>query len=343
MRHLIVDGNNAVHRLYHKLPDLSTLTGEKTQIVYGFLRLLQATMRRIEPDTVLVCWDEGIPQVRMHVWDGYKRERIERKWNPKPYRTRTFQGEHGPQIQGRKPDYPKTDKQKEVSVITEQIEMLRLMLPMLCVNQIYMDGVEADDLIAIACRCLTGSRVVLSADQDMYQLVGPGVQVFNPHKPVAPKSKEKGVLFTDSNFHKILNLTPKQFLEMRILTGDSTDGIPGVARGFGEKTARELLQRYGSISKIFRPDILKKIEKVGGRGALLCGDGVWGLVERNRLLMDLSIIDSRIAQQRICSAIELQKKLDIIKVKRYLIEKEFFSLSEKFLIWVTPFQALESM
>jgi len=303
---LLIDGYNAAWRLMHKLPPLS-VNGQDIQIVYGFIRLLRGVIEQFEPNAALVIWDSGHSEFRKKVYPGYK-------------------DRHHDRIH-----------EKQYHSLTSQISILDDILANLNVGVVAWPGTEADDLIGLSCDGLSGLKIIVSADQDMLQLVDSDVQVWSPMK---------SELYTDKNFQKLIGMTPRQYLEMKALIGDGSDKIGGVARGFGEATARELILKYGCIEELYSPKVEKKVYNQGNRYKLLYNEGAKEIVYRNLILMDLSVCGHGIknkeeAIKRIKHVVRFRNKIDKAQVKRIFIEKAFKSLLEDFGRWVTPFEILD--
>ncbi len=104
-----------------------------------------------------------------------------------------------------------------------------------------MQGYEADDVIGALTKQAAGKDLdifVVTADKDMMQLVGGPVRVLNPSKADLVIDAEK--------VQEILGVPPEKVIDVMALMGDTIDNIPG-AKGIGEKGARELIQRFGSV------------------------------------------------------------------------------------------------
>jgi len=304
---LLVDGNNAAWRLMYKLPPLS-VKGELVQVVYGFLRLLHSVIQQFEPNVALVIWDSGHSQFRKKIFPSYKGNR----------------------------HYE--DKRKELKSVHSQMDILNGLLEHLNVPVMTWPGTEADDIIGLSCIELEGQKTVVSADRDMLQLVSDSVQVWSPMK---------SELYTAKNFkYKVQGLTPHQYLEMRALTGDGSDAIPGVAKGFGEATASELIHKYGTIEKLFSPEVEKKVYNKGNRYKLLYADGAREAAFRNLILMDLSVCGHAVkrkeeALRQLKQIVRFRKKVDRGEVQRIFLDKAFKSLLEDFGSWISPFESLD--
>lgn len=130
---------------------------------------------------------------------------------------------------GQMPD----DLERQLPYIRRVVEAMRIPLLM-------QQGLEADDLIGSLARqaatrdfCVT----IATGDKDMLQLVGPGIRVYDSMKET---------VYGESEVVKRFGVPPGQVVEVMGLMGDPIDNIPGV-RGIGEKTARSLIQQFGSI------------------------------------------------------------------------------------------------
>jgi DNA polymerase-1 len=104
-------------------------------------------------------------------------------------------------------------------------------------------GYEADDVLAylaIKGKLQGLNPVIVSSDKDILQMVKEGILVYNP---------QKDIYFNAQKVEEIYGIKPHQFADFLALTGDQTDNIPGVP-GIGEKTARELITKFGSLEEI---------------------------------------------------------------------------------------------
>ena len=121
-----------------------------------------------------------------------------------------------------------------------------------------VDGVEADDVIGtLAVRAAAAGRSVqiVTSDKDMMQLVGPKVRLVDTMKDRV--TDEDGV-------REKFGVGPEGVIEVMGLMGDSIDNVPGV-KGVGEKTARRLMEHFGTIAALY--DRLDEIDDLGLRGA----------------------------------------------------------------------------
>ncbi len=121
-------------------------------------------------------------------------------------------------------------------------------------------GYEADDIIATLARRAGVPVAIVSGDKDLLQLVDERVHVIRPGKGAVMDNELDPARLQEST-----GLRADQFVDFLALVGDTSDNVPGV-RGIGEKTATELLQRFGSLDEIYRR--VDEIEKASVRKRL---------------------------------------------------------------------------
>lgn len=120
-------------------------------------------------------------------------------------------------------------------------------------------GFEADDVIAtVAKRAVEEGMevVIVTADKDLFQLVRPGVKVLH--------TKKEDALLDEKGVEEVFGVPPHRVVDVLALWGDPTDNIPGVP-GIGEKGAKELVNRYGSLDEVLAhaADITRKAYREG--------------------------------------------------------------------------------
>jgi DNA polymerase-1 len=210
-RLLIVDGHAYAYRAFHAIRELRSPSGQPTNAIYGFVKMLAKMCALIRPTHLIVVWDGGLSAERMAVLPGYKAQRPEMPDDLKP------------QLDG----------------VVNYLTAAR-------VATFCGEGVEADDYIACLARHATkgGMKVVVaSADKDFMQLVSPQIGLLNPND----KSE---TVWTDEQVRNKTGVAPSQIVDWLSLMGDSVDNIPGVP-GIGPKTAAALLNQFGSVENIF--------------------------------------------------------------------------------------------
>lgn len=208
-RLFLVDGTYTVFRSFFAIGRLTAPDGTPTNGVFGFINTLRKIVREQNPDYFGVAFDlEG----KTHRDDAYAEYKAHR---PPP------------------PD----DLVPQFALAMESCRVMGW--PVLTA-----EGFEADDVLATlttAARREGLDVVIVTADKDSYQLVGPGVKVLNP---------AKGDLVLDElGVAEHFGATPDRVRDVLALMGDAVDNVPGVP-GIGEKTAKALVARYGGIDAL---------------------------------------------------------------------------------------------
>jgi DNA polymerase-1 len=227
-RILLIDGNSLIHRAYHALPPLSSASGQPTNAAYGFLQMILALLESEQPRVAVVCLDAPGPTFRHEQYEQYKAHRAETE----------------------------PDLIAQFGIIHELCEALGLTITQL-------PGWEADDIIgALATRAAADERDVLivSGDRDELQLVGPRVQLLAPIKGMSQTKVYDAAAVAEE-----YGVPPSAIADLKGLAGDSSDNIPGVPK-VGPKTARDLLQRFGSVEGLYAD--LSRVEKAALRERL---------------------------------------------------------------------------
>ncbi|MEZ4672843.1 MAG: DNA polymerase I [Caldilineaceae bacterium] len=211
---LLIDGHSQAYRAYFgmKTP-LSTRTGELTGAVFGFARKLLSVIKEYQPDQVAVAFDLG------DTW-----------------RHTTFA------------DYKATRDAMPDEMRTQMARIEELLRAFNIPIVTYPDF-EADDVLGTLSRQAAASDtnvLILTGDRDMFQLISEQVQIlYTPGGP-NPKTTVYGLAELQERY----DLSPSQFIDLKALTGDSSDNIPGVP-GVGEKTASKFLKEYGSLDRLY--------------------------------------------------------------------------------------------
>lgn len=236
--YLIVDGNSVGH--FHNNTKPLSVGGLQTQAIVGFLRGLRAQVALYPMLTPIVLWD-GVSW-RKTMFPSYKEIR----------------------------DREETKNEQALKEMKDayhvQRPYIQKALRFLGVPQVSAFNMEADDLGAILTDryAAAGHSVIMwTGDKDWIQLVQPRVT----WKSIYDNGKRK---ITTANFEEETGVkTPRQFVEMKALTGDAGDSVPGVG-GIGDKGAIEFLNRWGSFrefmdlwtfDKAVPPAEFKKIAK----------------------------------------------------------------------------------
>ncbi len=195
--------------------------------------------------------------------------------------------------------------------LTLQIPYVRRLLEAMRIPILEYPGFEADDVIgAIARRAeQAGFDVaIVSSDKDMLQLVGEHVSMFNPI--------QEDLWYDAAKVVEKMGVRPEQVADLLALKGDAIDNIPG-APGIGDKGARELLARFGSLEAAL--DRAGEVERKTYRESL----------EQNRegilLSKRLATIDTSVPIELQLEEVRAQEP-DTAVLKQVYKELEFFSL-----------------
>ena len=211
---VLIDGHSILNRAFFGLPDLTNSEGLHTNAVYGFLNILFKILEEEKPDYLTVAFDVHAPTFRHKMFDAYKGTRS-----------------------------PMDD------ALRQQVPLMKEMLTAMGVRIVEMEGYEADDILGTIAGM--GEREgmdvsVVSGDRDLLQLATEHVRIR------IPKTKKTGTEIEDylaADVKARYMVTPKEFIDVKALMGDTADNIPGVP-GIGEKTATALIEKYGNIEAI---------------------------------------------------------------------------------------------
>ena len=234
MKLLILDGNSLINRTFYGIRMLNAPDGTPTNAVYGFLSILQRLLDSESPDSLCVSFDVHAPTFRHLQYAEYKAGR-----RPMP---------------------------EELQV---QLPLLKEVLDAMAIPRLELAGWEADDILGTVSlrEAQKGNECVLvSGDKDVLQLIGEGVRVL--HVKTA-KGVTETVNYTAERFRAEYGFDPPGLVDLKALMGDSSDNLPGVP-GVGEKTAMELMGRFGSLSAVYE-NIDDPSVKKGVRTKLLNG------------------------------------------------------------------------
>ncbi len=224
MKLMAIDGNSILNRAYYGIRPLTTRDGLYTHAVFGFLTTLLRLKEEEAPDAVCVTFDVHAPTFRHTADETYKATR-----KPMPEELRM------------------------------QMPVLKEVLDALNIPRYELEGWEADDLlgtISRKCEAADWTCVVVTGDKDALQLITEKTKV----KLVSTRMGQTTTKdMTPSAFREQYGFDPIHMIDLKALMGDASDNIPGVP-GVGEKTAMDLIQKYGSIDAIYEklPDIEAK-------------------------------------------------------------------------------------
>jgi DNA polymerase-1 len=288
-RLFLVDGYALIYRAFFALISrpLTTSKGENTSASWGIANFLQRLLTKHQPEYLGWVHDSGL-SFRHERYPAYKatREKL----------TEELQ----------------SDFDRGMDRICEMLDAYRI--PILT-----LPGYEADDVIGTLVSKSVAAAinvVVVSGDKDFQQLVRPGVWLLNPGRG-GPANVEEHWVGVD-NADERLGVPPEYVTDYLALVGDSSDNVPGV-RGIGDKTASELVSRYGHLEEILAH--AAELTKKRPREALL------EHAENARLSKELVTIRDDLLVPFDLEALKV-KEPDFDRLRNLFIELEFHSLAK---------------
>jgi DNA polymerase-1 len=225
MKALIIDCNYICHASANSIPKQLSFQQVGTGVVYGFIKRISWLAELFPSDVIAFVWDSKL-SIRGEVYPAYKSNRSQSDLTPEEKRQRD-------------------DAYKQFDVIRKEV------LPNLGFsNNFIQDGYEGDDLMASIVFNNPGwDFVLVTTDQDMYQLISPCCVMFNPAKKIIKDVKA---------FKDEFGCDPSYWAEAKAIAGCSTDNVIGI-RGIGEKTATKYLS--GNLSN--KSKAYEKIKRNG--------------------------------------------------------------------------------
>ena len=222
---LLIDGNSVAFRafyaLYRQLDRFTSPDGLHTNAIFTFKNMLDAIMKQTDPSNVLVAFDAGKVTFRTKMYQDYKGGR-----------------------------------QKTSSELSEQLPVIREMLKDLGIKSYELKNYEADDIIGTLSKMgeEAGYTVdIVTGDRDLTQLASDKTTVLITKNGVGDTEA-----YTPKHMKEVNGVTPTEFIDMKALMGDNSDNYPGVTK-VGPKTASRLIQKYGSVEKLYEHvDEMKK-------------------------------------------------------------------------------------
>ncbi|MCA1682695.1 MAG: DNA polymerase I, partial [Actinobacteria bacterium] len=219
----LIDGNSLAYRAFFALPEsIATSTGMPTNAIFGFASMLVKILTDYGPKATVVVWDAG-SSGRKEIYTEYKAQRSSR------------------------PD-----------LLLEQWPHLAPLVDAFGYRNLSVAGYEADDVIASIAERAKQSEppipvMVVTGDRDAYQLVDDGVRIMTTSRGIT----DTRVYDRDGVIDRY-GIPPELVADFIGLKGDTSDNIPGVP-GIGDKTAADLLQRFGSLE-----NVLASVDEISG-------------------------------------------------------------------------------
>ena len=231
-RLFLFDGMSLAYRAYFALISrpLVNSKGLNTSAIYGFTTSLMKILEDEQPDHIAVVFDTKEPTFRHKRYAPYKATR-----------------------------------EKMPEDMASQMEMLKKVVEAFAIPIVEVPGFEADDVIGTIAKRAELEAVetfMVTGDKDFMQLVSPLVKIYKP----GTKGIDAEVVDEDG-VRARFGVEPAQVVDVLALMGDKSDNIPGVP-GIGEKTAIDLVQRFGNIDVLYgdltvigKPALKEKLEE----------------------------------------------------------------------------------
>lgn len=212
---VLIDGHSILNRAFYGVPELTNSKGLHTNAVYGFLNIMFRVIEDEKADHLAVAFDLKDPTFRHKMFEAYKGTR-----KPMP------------------------------EELHEQVPVMKEVLTAMGIPILSRPGYEADDILGTIAKRFAALGVdvsVVSGDRDLLQLADDKIKIRMPRTSRgATEIKD----YYPDDVKNEYQVTPKEFIDVKALMGDSSDNIPGVP-SIGEKTATSLIVTYGSIENAY--------------------------------------------------------------------------------------------
>ena len=228
---VLIDGHSILNRAFYGVPIFTNSEGLHTNAVFGFLNIMFKIIDSKQPDYMAVAFDVHQPTFRHEMFKDYKGTR-------KPM----------------------------MEELREQVPVIKELLQKMNITTVELPGYEADDVIGTLSKEgeKAGMEVdVISGDRDLLQLASDHITICIPKTKKGQTTVEE---YNTEGVKELYKVTPKEFIDVKALMGDSSDNIPGVP-GIGEKGATAIISQFGSIENAY--DHADEISNTRNRNALL--------------------------------------------------------------------------
>ena len=214
-RLFIIDGYATLYRAHYALirNPLTTTAGIPTSAVFGFANQVFQLLEEENPDYIVAAFDSKGKNFRHELYTDYKANR------------------------SAMPDEIQT-----------QLPYLWELLDGMNIPVLRIEGVEADDIIGTVAKMCEKDDLqcnIVSGDKDFMQLINDQTLLYAPQA----RRREKEV-FNAQKVSEKWGVGPEHIIDLLGLMGDSSDNVPGV-EGVGPVTAKKLIQKFGSMEKIY--------------------------------------------------------------------------------------------
>ena len=213
---MLIDGNSIINRAFYGVPVLTNSKGQYTNAVYGFFNILFKLIDDEKPNHMGVAFDLKSPTFRHVKYSDYK---------------------------GTRKGMPEE--------LAQQMPVLKKLLGLLGIKIYECEGFEADDILGTLSKQAEEigiETIIVSGDRDLLQLATDTLKI------KIPKTKGGKTEVEDYYAADVVSkygVTPKEFIEVKALMGDSSDNIPGVP-SIGEKTAVKIIQQFKTVDEAIK-------------------------------------------------------------------------------------------
>ena len=208
---IIIDGNSIFYRSFYALPLLRNPKGEPCNAIYGFFIELVKIIQNYNPTHIAIAFDKTRSKLRTELYSEYKATR-----------------------------------KKAPDELLSQLSLIRDCLDEVGFKYFAIDGVEGDDVVGSLAKRFSNEcdTYIISSDRDLFQLISPKIKMLYVKKGMSDVRE-----LDSDGLQELMGYRPCHVVDIKALAGDTADNIPGVD-GLGEKSAIELVTKYGSIENI---------------------------------------------------------------------------------------------
>ena len=160
---------------------------------------------------------------------------------------------HGPTFRHEMYKEYKATRKPMDEELRQQVEPLKDLITAMGIKIVSKQGYEGDDILGTLSKRFDDECIIVTGDRDSFQLVSPTTKIFWTKKGVSDIEVYDVERLLEDGF------TVEQFIDYKALRGDTSDNVPGIP-SVGEKTAKQLLDKYGSLE-----NILANAEQIPGK------------------------------------------------------------------------------
>jgi 5'-3' exonuclease len=204
---LIIDGNNFLFRAFFTKRPEKIIEGVNATAIHQFLHMFRTMVSRFEPKEVYLTWDKKLNPTK----SNFRKELV-------PYKEHRIENEHAERMFA------------TIPIIQEFMDNLGVIT-------VYPVNMEADDVIRFCAINDTKSTIIVSSDNDLFQLVTEEVHQYIP---------TKNIILTLENFEEVVSVKPEQYLGYKAILGDKSDNISGLS-GHGPVKSKALAEKISQI------------------------------------------------------------------------------------------------